>query len=112
MGFFSWKTSDTGESIPNRYCESRQTFPVKMLDPDGNSYEEYAYEGYGVFGGKSFYDLAAEINGITEKEAIEAQFNRDKWPDVKMPKLVRIECGKAWEDLPDSENCPGQGYWL
>ena len=43
MGFFSWKTSDTGESIPNRYCETKKTFPVKMLDDQGNEWIEPNY---------------------------------------------------------------------
>jgi len=51
MGFFSWYTQDTGESIANNYS-SRPTFTVFMVDDKGNKWREDDYEGYGVFGGK------------------------------------------------------------
>jgi len=51
MGFFSWKTSDTGESIPNHYS-NRPVFKVHMITEDGQVFTEDNYEGYGVFGGK------------------------------------------------------------
>lgn len=55
MGFFSWKTADTGETIWNHYAAS-QGAPacrsVFLLQPDGaEPIEEPRYEGYGVFGG-------------------------------------------------------------
>jgi len=62
MGFFSWKTMDTNRSIPSSYS-SRKTFPVTMTDDKGNKWTEKEYEGYGVFGGKDFYELLAEMNG-------------------------------------------------
>jgi len=34
-----------------------------MTDNKGNSFEEKCYEGYGVFGGKDYYVLLAEMNG-------------------------------------------------
>ncbi len=65
MGSFSWVTQDTNESIS-------VTSPKKvyMLDNKGNKWEEDRYQGYGVFGGKDFYQLVAEMN---------AEF----YPDVK-----------------------------
>jgi hypothetical protein len=41
---------------------------VVMCDDKGNKYVEECYEGYGVFGGKDFYELVAEMNGhkVTE----------------------------------------------
>ena len=64
MGFFSWKTMDTDESIANQYS-NRKTFRVQMLDNKGNVWTEDNYEGYGKFGGKDFYELLAEMNGFT-----------------------------------------------
>ena len=62
MGFFSWKTSDTGESIANCYS-SRPTRPVYLLQPHGNApICEPNYQGYGVFGGVNAYEWLAEMN--------------------------------------------------
>ena len=62
MGFFSWITQDTGESIANTYS-SRRTFSVTMTDDKGNRWVEKDYDGYGVFDGKDFYELLDEMNG-------------------------------------------------
>ena len=62
MGFFSWNTCDTGESIANAYS-NRPTFTVHMIAPDGRVFTEEDYQGYGEFGGKDFYELLAELNG-------------------------------------------------
>jgi len=61
MGFFSWRTADTDRSIPNRYS-GRDTFTVYMRDHKGNMWIEDKYEGYGVFAGKDYYELLAEMN--------------------------------------------------
>ncbi len=58
MGFFSWKTMDTDKSISNAYS-NRGTFRVQMVDDKGNVWTEDNYEGYGVFGGKDYYELHA-----------------------------------------------------
>lgn len=63
MGFFSWMTSDTNKSIANHYS-NRPTFTVHMITEDGRVFTEPNYDGYGVFGGKDFYTLAAELNGF------------------------------------------------
>lgn len=63
MGQFSWKTQDTNEPI---FCDwdrygDRQT--IYMIDPrDGTQYKEDSYKGYGIFGGRDFYELLADIN--------------------------------------------------
>ena len=66
MGFFSWKTQDTDKSIANSYS-TRRTFKVYMIDDKGNKWEENNYDGYGLFGGKDYYELLAEMNGITSE---------------------------------------------
>ena len=65
MGFFSWKTSDTGRSIANEYQDAREVFTVFMHDDKGKVWIEESYGGYGVFGGKDYYELLAEMNGFT-----------------------------------------------
>ena len=70
MGQFSWFAQDTGEQIYNDwdiYPEDKQT--IHMVDPrDGTDYKEEGYEGYGVFGGRDFYELFADINKDTVKQ--------------------------------------------
>ena len=66
MGQFSWKTQDTGGVIRESYgCDSESLTTAYMHDNKGNVWEEKRYEGYGVFGGKDYYELLAEMNGIT-----------------------------------------------
>lgn len=110
MGFFSWKTSDTKKSIPNIHQARKRCFPVKMLDDKGNVWKEGFYDGYGIFGGKDFYELLAEMNGqTTREEGIDLAFSGDK--TVKKPKLVSYSCTKKWSELPNSPSCRYQGYF-
>jgi len=65
MGQFSWITQDTNEAIRESYgCPAGYQTSAVMHDNQGNSWEEVEYEGYGVFGGKDFYELLAEMNGL------------------------------------------------
>lgn len=63
MGVFSFNTSDTRESIPvvGNWLKF-PPFTVTMKDNAGNVWTEKAYGGYGVFGGKDFYDVLGEMN--------------------------------------------------
>jgi len=65
MGFFSFITSDSNESIPNIHS-GKKTFPVYMATPgpDRQVFEEKEYDGYGEFGGKDIYVLIAELNNL------------------------------------------------
>jgi len=61
MGFFSWQTSDTKESIGNTHTSHCKT--VYLLQPNGEPpIKETQYNGYGVFGGVDAYDWLAEHN--------------------------------------------------
>lgn len=66
MGFFSWRTADTHETIWNRYAKEQgggACRTVYMLQPDQQPpFEEPAYEGYGEFGGMDAYALLARMN--------------------------------------------------
>ena len=106
MGFFSWKTQDTRKSIANRHS-LRGTFPVYMVDNKGNEWEELDYNGYGEFGGKDFYELLAEMNGLkTRDEGIDLWFSNE--PHVS-PNLYS-KSGKCWKDKKP-EDCKYQGFF-
>lgn len=65
MGMFSWYTQDKRYRIRNGV-----NFRVVMTDDKGNQFVENCYEGYGVFGGKDYYELLAEMNGLgSDREA-------------------------------------------
>lgn len=106
MGFFSWKTQDTGRSIANKYS-NRPTFRVVMTDDNGNRWIEEDYEGYGVFGGKDYYELLAEMNGYQSREkGIELEFSGDIY---SAPNLSEDENWEWRNEVP--QNCQSQGYF-
>lgn len=106
MGFFSFITQDTNQSIPN-YFSSRPTFSVTMTDDKGNKWTEDDYEGYGIFGGKDFYELLDEMNGGdgNRNEGIELYFSDTPF---KSPSLSRRG---AYYSGDKPESCPAQGYF-
>ena len=119
MGFFSWKTSDTNKSIPNIYS-NREPFKVVMVDDKGNEWVETEYDGYGVFGGKDYFELLAEMNGVTstlqgeeytdEMRLKGIDLNYDNDIKVKFPNLVEVPENWVYlEDKPD--DCEFQGYF-
>ena len=119
MGFFSWKTCDTDESIANN-CSTRPTFTVHMIAPDGRVFTEPNYEGYGEFGGKDFYDLLCELNGLPEDRGagIDLVFkdnpNVDNTPGVIYPKFVEHLNNNVvaqYNSLPNPESCESQGFF-
>lgn len=120
MGFFSWKTQDTSKSIANHYSR-RKTFGVWLLDDKGNKWFEPNYEGYGMFGGKDFYVLLAEMNGFYENQDVDPDMEYGRLRDegirlafsgkkFKSPNLVQhIQEWEYKEDEPKS--CEYQGYF-
>ena len=125
MGFFSWNTMDTDNSIANEHS-NRKTFRVQMMDNKGNVWTEDNYDGYGRFGGKDFYELLAEMNGF------ESDKTGDEYTDeargfginlafkdngsgiatsgVLYPNLV--EQAKGWVyEMGGPDNCEYQGYF-
>ncbi len=109
MGQFSWFTQDTHHRIVNG-----KKFKVVMTDNKGNKYVEHYYEGYGVFGGKDYYELLAEMNGLgSDRSAgIELAFQgsgEGRNPNCLHPSLS--ECGEYYNGLaPESD--PDQGFIL
>ena len=105
MGFFSWKTQDTNRSISNRHSDVG-TFKVVMHDNAGNTWVEKDYDGYGVFGGKDYYQLLAEMNGYTHREdGIRISYNKTMYH----PNLTE-NIHWTWVDRA-SMSCPNQGYF-
>ena len=97
-------TQDTHESIANKFS-NRPTFRVTMTDGQLNQWVEDDYEGYGVFGGKDYYELLDEMNGGTgdRMRGIDIAFGKKPF---KAPSLSR--CGAYYNgDAP--EDCPDQG---
>ena len=131
MGFFSFLLPNK-TSIPNKYS-IRPTKWVVMIDDKNNRYLEKNYEGYGVFGGKDFYELLAEMNGYPKKASLDEKRRfgihlfYDDSKTCKAPRFFEIpkrgpstiggdyfaEFLKDWvyEHLPDTEPCPEQGYF-
>lgn len=118
MGFFSWKTSDTDRSIANNYS-GHPTFDVYMITPEGQVFTEKDYEGYGEFGGKDYYQLLAELNGVKDRAAgADLVFNEnptgDDTPGVIYPKLVEYlekDVVSQYNSPPNPRSCEYQGYF-
>mgnify|MGYP000672144913 CR=1 FL=1 len=107
MGFFSFKTDDTNESIPNIYQSAHEAFTVYMRDNAGNTFIESAYDGYGVFGGVDIYELMAEMNQLTisRDEMIHLHFSNRIY---LYPALYRFDDSTSPGQMID---CELQGYF-
>ena len=107
MGMFSWYTQDKKHRI-----RVGVDFRVVMTDDKGNQFVENCYEGYGVFGGKDYYELLAEMNGLgsNRQAGIDLAFENSPEgnnPDCLHPSLTvsgKYMGGKA----PESD--PNQGW--
>lgn len=107
MGFFSWKTQDTNRSIANQFS-SITPFTVYMTDNQGNVWKEENYEGYGEFGGKDYYELLAEMNGLpsSREDGIDLAFSN------KEHITPNLSEDPNWEWVDDKpESCEYQGYF-
>jgi len=114
MGCFSWITNDTKRSIIIKGCGTQKYHcrTVYMWDNNGHGWEEQEYEGYGMFGGKDFHILLAEMNGVVEDDY-----------EKKRSIGIRLECGSGngiiYPNLTESsswtwknvkpQQCPNQG---
>lgn len=117
MGQFSWITQDTFESIRNNGGESASSARKRkayMHDNKGNVWEEKDYEGYGVFGGKDFFQLVAEMNNL---EGLTGEVDKDRDKGIELvysekpyisPNLTRRKDWK-WENKAP-QDCPNQGW--
>jgi hypothetical protein len=107
MGFFSFITQDTDKSIFNYHTEL--DFPVQMTDNKGERWIEGSYSGYGIFGGKDFYQLLAEMNGkITREEGIKMYFS-ENLENILYPNLTENMQWTWRNERP--KDCPYQGFF-
>lgn len=110
MGFFSFKTADTKQSIMNQHTDECK--PVYMLQPNGEeSILDVSYDGYGNIGGVDVYDWLAQRNGGEGRDfGINLAFSENK-PENYVPLKFSFNKDAIYEELPASEDCPRQGYF-
>ena len=117
MGMFSWIAMDTGRSIRNRHVEGYCSQVVHMTDNKGNVWREENYDGYGVFGGKDYYQLLAEMN---ELEGLTGDVDNDRMLGIDLAfsgSLLYISPslnenpGVPWLKNQHNEICPDQGFF-
>lgn len=83
MGFYSWNTADTNESIANVHS-GKPIKTVYLIQPNGQpAIKECQYQGYGKFGGVDAYAWLAKAN-----------FGNEKLTDV----AINADCGRYLED--------------
>jgi len=79
MGFFSWIAQDTNKPI---YIDGYQKPGYEqrnyyMWNNKGNYWKEPSYEGYGMFGGKDYYVLLAEMNRVYDEDITDERKRED-----------------------------------
>jgi hypothetical protein len=111
-GQFSWFTHDTDQQIGS---EPENTLrAVYMFDNKGNKWLEKNYEGYGEFGGKDYYELLAQMNGMANpdrSEGIDLAFSGKK--GVLYPALV-VDPNfnyKTHDFTEEAPNDPNQSWY-
>ena len=109
MGFFSWITQDTKVSLNNIHSYQATKIKAYMSDDKGNFWFEPNYDGYGVFAGKDYYELLAEMNGKTTRdEGIDLDFKSGR-TDLKYPN-INENYHTEWKNERPTD-CPYQGYF-
>lgn len=111
MGFFSWHTNDTDKPIWNQHTQKHKL--VYLIDNQNNKWAEPHYDGYGVFGGKDFYLLLAEMNNLEFKNYDDGRRKAIKFadenPNCLYPNLVSDPNSKWVNKEPRHHE--GQGFW-
>lgn len=84
-----------------------------MTDHKGNKWVEDNYEGYGIFGGKDYYELLAEMNGLSSRdEGCDLAFKDSPSgtnPDCLHPNLSESIGWKWLNEIPKC--CEFQGFF-
>ena len=114
-GQFSWMTQDTGNQIGS---EKENTIAVTMFDDKGNKWLERKYDGYGEFGGKDYYELLAQMNGVENadrQDGIDIAFGKMKIKgDVLFPALIEEPNRfnyKRHDFTQEADNDPNQSWY-
>ena len=117
MGFSSFLTSDTQESIWNVYTGRAET--VYMLQPNGlPPIRDDAYLGYLLFGGEDVFVWIAKINKVEGLETdedysnagLKLMYDDTKPNEIYLPKFS-FDKDAIYEELPNAEFCPNQGFF-
>ena len=118
MGFISFLTADTRESIRNVYTGEAKL--VYLLQPGlAPSIEERSYEGYGVFGGVDvFVWLATHNLSVEDLRRIKGDSETLREIGCQMensncdfPLKFSFDENAVYENLPASEIDPAQGFF-
>jgi len=113
-GQFSWMTQDTGQQIGS---QDENQIPVYMFDDKGKYYYENDYEGYGVFGGKDYYELLDQMNGGSgdRERGIDLAFGKEKTGnEILFPALVTSPSNfnyKNHDFTKEPESDPNQSWY-
>jgi hypothetical protein len=113
-GQFSWMTHDTEKQIGS---EKQNTITVYMFSDKGERWEEKRYEGYGEFGGKDYYELLAQMNGVENadrQDGIDIAFDKKKVKGkVLFPALVQDPKfnWKRHDFTQEAEHDPNQSWY-
>lgn len=124
MGYFSFRTADTDETIWNMHsAQSRSgTRPVFLLQPGGQPpLREDSYNGYGDFGGVDVFVWTAQTNLPAEQLATMSQdqirtaghamfFGLDGASEMAFPPKFSFDESADYDSLPASLMCDTQGY--
>ena len=121
MGFFSWLTADTEETIWNKYTEEGNR-EVYLCLPDNTTRKFIEYGGYGNFINPDgtctdVHVLLAEwhehdLTNLSneEKRDIGVNIHYGKLPAIYFLKFS-FNPNARYSNLPRSEDCPNQGYF-
>jgi hypothetical protein len=112
-GQFSWMTQDTGQQIGS---QDENQIPVYMFDDKGKYYYENDYEGYGVFGGKDYYELLDQMNGGKgdRSEGVRKAFDPTLEGKLLFPALVVSPNNfnyKTHDFTKEAESDPNQSWY-
>jgi hypothetical protein len=80
-----------------------------MIDNTGRIWKEKKYKGFGVFGGKDYYELLAEMNGFSDRIDgidIESDLNRNS-TNTLYPNLVENKNTKWKNEQPETASNQG-----
>ena len=120
MGFMSWTTADTEESISCTHSV-RGAQTVYLLQPNGRSpIREDDYDGYGVFGGQDAFEWLAKENAESMGINIEGldfedlrSIGIDMFHDMQVPYPLKFsfKANAVYENLEASKSCPEQGFF-
>jgi hypothetical protein len=112
-GQFSWMTQDTGQQIGS---QDENKISVYMFDNKGKYWFERDYEGYGVFGGKDYYELLDQMNGGSgdRSKGIDLAFDKSKEGETLFPALVVSPSNfnyKTHDFTKEAEHDPNQSWY-